>query len=264
MLIDFHTHAFPDALAPKAMDSLMHRANTVPFTDGTLGALKNKMELWGVDISVLLNIATNPKQQDKVNDFAESVNNSCDNIIAFGSVNPFTPEPEKSVFDLKERGFRGIKLHPDYFELVLDDKKMMKIFDAAQEAELVVVTHSGYDFISPEFIHVTPDRILKVIKEFPRLKLVCAHMGANRMWREVVMKLCGKNIYFDTSLCAYEIDKKMAENIIKNHHGDKILFGSDMPWCSAELSKVFIDSLDISDALKENIFANNAKKLLGL
>ncbi len=264
MLIDFHTHAFPDALAPKAMDHLISKSNTVPFTDGTLDGLKSKMELWDIDISVLLNIATNPKQQDKVNAFAQSVNETNDNIIAFGSVNPFTPDPEASVYDLKERGFKGIKLHPDYFELVLDDKRMMKIFGAAQESELVVAIHSGYDFISPAFIHATPERILKVITEFPKLKLVAAHMGANRMWREVLLKLCGTNVYFDTSLCAYEIDKKTAENIIKNHHGDKILFGSDMPWCSAQLSKMFVDSLDIPVELKENIYSKNAVNLLGL
>ncbi len=264
MIIDFHTHAFPDVLAPRAMEHLTEKSNTVPFTDGTLDGLKRKMELWGIDKSVLLNIATNPKQQDKVNLFAESVNATCDNIIAFGSVNPFTEDPEKSVFDLKERGFKGIKLHPDYFDLTLDDKRMMTVFGAAQEAEIAVAVHSGYDFISPAFIHATPDRILNVIHAFPKLKLICAHMGANRMWREVLLKLCGKNVYFDTSLCAYEIDKTMAENIIKNHHGDKILFGSDMPWCSAELSKMFIDSLDVSDELKENIFYKNAQRLLDI
>ncbi len=264
MLIDFHTHAFPDALAPRAMEHLTDKGNMVPFTDGTVRGLQEKMKLWGVNRSVLLNIATNPKQQDKVNSFAQQVNETQDNIIAFGSVNPFTEEPEKCVYDLKERGFKGIKLHPDYFDVTLDDKRMMRIFGAAQDTDLVVAVHSGYDFISPAFIHATPDRILNVINTYPSLKLVCAHMGANRMWREVLLKLCGKNVYFDTSLCAFEIDKKMAENIIKNHHGDKILFGSDMPWCSAELSKVFIESLDISEELKENIFSNNAVKLLEL
>ncbi len=264
MLIDFHTHAFPDALAPRAMEHLIDKGNMVPFTDGTVSGLQEKMKKWGVDKSVLLNIATNPKQQDKVNAFAQSLNETQDNIIAFGSVNPFTEDPENSVYDLKERGFKGLKLHPDYFDVTLDDKKMMRIFGAAQDADLVVAVHSGYDFISPSFIHATPDRVLNVINTYPRLKLVCAHFGANRMWREVLIKLCGKNVYFDTSLCAFEIDKKMAESIIKNHHGDKILLGSDMPWCSAELSKLFIETLDISSELKQNIYGNNAAKLLNL
>ncbi len=262
MLIDFHAHAFPDKLVPRAVEGLMKNANIVPFSDGSIKGLINKMDTWGVDRSVILNIATNPRQQNNVNDFAQYINDNYDRLIAFGSVNPFSEDVVCDVFDLKKRNFLGIKLHPDYVGLTLDDKKCMKVLEAAQEAGLIVVIHAGYDFISPNFIHSTPDRILNVLKQLPNLKLVAAHMGSNKMWRDVLKKLCGQNVYFDTSLCAYDIEKELAESIIKNHPSDKILFGSDMPWCSAAYTKLFIDSLDISQSLKENIYHKNAEKLL--
>ena len=41
MLIDFHTHAFPDTLAQRAMESLSFASGGLkPQTDGTVASLK--------------------------------------------------------------------------------------------------------------------------------------------------------------------------------------------------------------------------------
>mgnify|MGYP006898698407 CR=1 FL=1 len=40
MLIDFHTHAFPDALAARAIPGLAHTGGgLIPLTDGTVSGL---------------------------------------------------------------------------------------------------------------------------------------------------------------------------------------------------------------------------------
>ena len=56
--------------------------------------------------------------------------------------------------------------------------------------------------------------------------------------------------------------KEIAETIINNHDSDKILFGSDVPWCKSSDVRDFILSLDISNDIKSNIFHKNAQKLL--
>ena len=43
------------------------------------------------------------------------------------------------------------------------------------------------------------ERVLKLIREVNHDKFVLAHYGANRMWKETLNLLCGKNFYFDTS-----------------------------------------------------------------
>ena len=70
MLIDFHTHAFPDHLAPRALASLAKDIARPPLTDGTVSGLLSAMDSWGVDRAVVCNIATNPKQTANVNAFA--------------------------------------------------------------------------------------------------------------------------------------------------------------------------------------------------
>ena len=85
MIIDFHTHCFPDALAPRAISSLAYSSALVPYTDGTVAGLRASMKENSITTSVVLNIATNAHQQAKVNDFAASINNQKD-IFAFAKI----------------------------------------------------------------------------------------------------------------------------------------------------------------------------------
>ena len=87
MLIDFHTHCFPDKIAERAIAKLSYVSGGIkPNTDGTLCGLLSSMDAQSVDTSVVLNIATNAHQQKSVNDFAASIKS--DRIVPFGSVFP--------------------------------------------------------------------------------------------------------------------------------------------------------------------------------
>ena len=60
MLIDFHTHAFPERIAARAVSGLAHASGgMVPQTNGTLSSLKAEMARDGVDSSVVLSFAAN-------------------------------------------------------------------------------------------------------------------------------------------------------------------------------------------------------------
>ena len=96
MIIDFHTHIFPDAIAGRSIEVLkngMLRASGRVYpehSDGTLAGLKRLMDATGVDISVVLPIATREKQTESINQFAYKVtaeNNG--KVISFGSLFPF-------------------------------------------------------------------------------------------------------------------------------------------------------------------------------
>ena len=67
MIIDFHTHAFPDEIAKKALDKLSYASGDLEAqTKGNVDSLKTEMEKDGVDISGVLSIATQKKQQTKI------------------------------------------------------------------------------------------------------------------------------------------------------------------------------------------------------
>ena len=87
MIIDFHTHVFPEKIAEKTIEKLSFvSGGLIPQTNGTLIGLKDLMKTDGVDKSVVLAIATNEKQQTAVNDYIKSCES--EDIIPFGSVYP--------------------------------------------------------------------------------------------------------------------------------------------------------------------------------
>ena len=105
MLIDFHTHAFPERIAARAIGKLSHDAGGLaPQTDGTLSSLKEQMLTDGVDISVVHSIATSPKQQHNVNNFAMEIDKD-DGIVAFGSVHPDAPDALEELERIHAAGF---------------------------------------------------------------------------------------------------------------------------------------------------------------
>ena len=73
MIIDFHTHAFPDKVADRAVSRLMSLspADYIPQSDGTISGLLGTMDKWNIDISLLQPVVTNPKQFHSVNLWAK-------------------------------------------------------------------------------------------------------------------------------------------------------------------------------------------------
>jgi len=49
----------------------------------------------------------------------------------------------------------------------------------------------------------TPERLEKIVRTFPRCKVVAAHMGGFSLWDDVERFLVGTDIYLDTS---YSLD----------------------------------------------------------
>ena len=73
MVIDFHTHIFPDKIANRTIESLAKNSTSIPYTDGTDKGLIKNMENAGVDISVALPVLTKPTQFESVLNYAITI-----------------------------------------------------------------------------------------------------------------------------------------------------------------------------------------------
>lgn len=265
MIIDFHTHIFPDSLAPKAIGSLQQTAGMPVMFDGTANGLIGLLSEEGIDKAVVLNTVTNERQVDNVNAFAVNTQKH-DKLIPFCSVHPLNENIHERLSELKNKGILGIKHHPDYVGIDFNDKKMHALLEAVSELGLPMVIHAGYDPVSPNHVHASPDMILEVLDNFPKLILVAAHLGGVSYWDEVAEKLCGRNLYFDTAFCCKRvgITKEQGKRIFSRHDRERILFGSDAPWAKPSEVLSFIESLNLCGESMELILYKNAKTLLGL
>lgn len=261
MLIDFHTHCFPDRIASKAMEKLSFLSGGLKnYTDGTLGGLKKSMKENDVDISVVLNIATNEMQQKNVNDFANEINNDKD-IVAFGSVFPLANDALEQLEYLKALGLKGVKLHPDYQGFFVDDERLKPVYKKISELGLITVFHAGLDYgFAPPYC-ATPERIERALCWFDS-PVVAAHWGGINCNQGVVDRLCSKDIYFDTSFGYSMMPRYYALKIIEKHGTDKILFGTDTPWHTPEMELTLLNNLGLTDTEMEKIKSENAKRLL--
>lgn len=264
MLIDFHTHAFPEKLASRAIASLSYEAGGLdPQTDGTVASLKEQMRLDGVDISVVHSIATNPRQQHKVNDFAIETDRD-PAIVAFGSVHPDAPDALEELERIKAAGLKGVKLHPEYQCFYADDEKMKPIYQTISRLGLIVLFHAGHDYGFAPPYHCMPRHLLGALKWLDT-PVVAAHWGGVGCGAEVLETLCGREgLFFDLSFGYSMMPKSIARQILDKHGPDRLLFASDMPWHRPSWELRLLNSLDISDADREKICFRNAQKLLDL
>lgn len=265
MIIDAHTHCFPDTLAERAISKLSTTSSIQPATDGTLSGLLKKMDEDGITQSLVCHIATNLRQQASVNRFAVEINGYAGGrICSLGSVHPDSENAEETVAELKAAGLFGIKLHPDYMQTMVDDMRFDSIFGACEGLGMPVVIHAGFDPVSPEVIHASPERIARVLDRHPKLQLVAAHMGACRLSDETERYLLGRDVYIDTSISLLDLDPERATRMLTQHDSNKILFASDSPWASAQDTFQYLKSLELGAELEEKILYKNARRLFGL
>jgi len=262
MVIDFHTHAFPDALAERAISGLVKSSggSYPPCSDGTIGGLCRNMEKFGVDVSVLQPVITKASQLKTLNEWAKA--QCSDKIIAFGGIYPHTEDYKADIDFVCSLGLKGLKFHVEYQNFVLDAPEMLKIYDYAFEKGLIVIHHAGFDPAYPPPYRSSPKQFANVAKEMRGGVLVAAHLGGQKQWDEVEEYLVGSNVYLDTSMGFEYYSKEQFLRIVKGHGADKILFGSDSPWSRADEEIAAIRSLPIDESDKEKILSGNAKRLL--
>lgn len=265
MVIDFHTHIFPDKIAAKTVAFLAEKGNTKPYGEATLDAIKSDMKKNGIDKSVILPVATVSKQVDSINRNAALINGT-DGIIYFGAIHPQSENICEILDFIKESGLPGIKLHPDYQGERFDSPAYINIMREAAKRDLLIVTHAGVDIGYPDDVHCTPDMVLHVLDELKGVienKLILAHMGGCDLADEVLEKLVGKPVYLDTS---YVLDRygEKCKAIIEKHGADKILFATDYPWADGKKFIEILKSFNLTREDEEKILSGNAKRLLNI
>ena len=246
------------------MEQLRLRSGiTKPFHDGSVDGLVKLQKRDGVDCSVVLNIATNPRQQTAVNDFAISLKD-VEGIIPFGSVHPDSPDALRELERIKENGLKGVKLHPDYQGFFIDDEKMFPIYEKIGELGLITVLHSGFDIGYPEPVHCTPKALSTVLKYFGGAPVVAAHFGGLCARPETLEHLAGKDVYLDTAYCYGMLTPRKAKELIDVHGADKILLGSDAPWNSPEQDIELVKCFGLTEDEEKAVLGGNAQRLLDL
>ena len=261
-VIDIHTHAFPDAVAEKAMPKLEAEADLKAALDGKVASLLASMDRAGIELSVVVSIATKPGQFDAILAWSKSI--ASDRLLPFPSVHPEDNDVAGRVRAIADAGFRGIKMHPYYQDFKLDEERLWPFYRAVSDEGLVLLMHTGFDIAYPYIRIADPVRTVRVLDAFPELKLVTSHLAAWMDWDEAEKHLWGKPVYMDFSYSLHMIDKARAREALLAHPPEYVLFGTDSPWEDQAHAVETARSLGLGPEREELVFYENAARLLGL
>lgn len=282
MIVDLHTHTFPDSIAPATVDKLQALSHTRPFSDGTVSGLAASMERAGVDWSVVLPVATNPRQVPRVNDASARL---CQEergrgILSFGCMHPDFPDWRSELARVAGMGLRGIKLHPVYQGTDFDDPRFLRILERAGELGLLTVTHAGLDVGFPGKVNCSPEMVLRALKQVGPIPLVLAHMGGWRCWDQVEELLSHTGVYLDTAFSLGSMTSNgdgyyrpedlplLGEDqflrLVRGFGAKRVLFGTDSPWGDQSADLARLRALPLTGEERDAILGGNAQKLLDL
>lgn len=279
MIIDFHTHTFPDRIAARAIAGMQASSHAAAFGDGTMSGLQTSMASAGIGYSLVLPVATNPAKLSSMNDSAIALNGQ-NGIVHFGAVHPLAENWHWELDRIAAAGLRGIKIHPHYQGVDIDDIRYLRLLGRAAELGLVTVMHSGLEIGYPGVVRCSPEMTASALKQLGNIPIVLAHMGGWKNWDRVADLLGPTGCMLDTAFSLGSIvprepghyrdeelpllDEAAFCSLVRAFGADRILFGTGSPWADQQAYVDRLQAMPLTEAEKENILWKNAKELLEL
>ena len=256
-IADVHAHIFPEKISEKVVVNLGGFYDTpishMPF----LSILQKEEEAAGISMFVACSSATTSEQVPHLNNFISDCSAKTPNMIPFGSLYPTMEGWEAELERMPELGIRGIKIHPDFQRVDIDEPKAIPMYKAIAKAGIPVLFHTGdhrTDFSAPE-------RLSNLIRQVPDLIAIAAHFGGWHVWDRAYAQILPENVFYDTSSSLMYITKDRAMEFLDKMGANRFLFGTDFPmWTPKEELERFL-TLDLDESTREQILYGNFKRL---
>ena len=266
MRIDVHTHIWPDRIAPAVLQNMVGTFGYPAVGINTVDGIKEHMRASGVDKSVVLGVVERLEHLPGANDWLISIQD--DMLVPFGAMHPDLEDKPAEVRRMREAGIKGFKLHPMVNSYYPDDPRMFPFYEEMGD-DMVVEIHSGrWAHTQPgDTVWAEPARIMNVVRQFPKLKLIALHLGGFYMLDEAERELIGReNVLIDTTWppALKVLGSETLAGIVSRHGAEKVCFGTDFPLADMAEDAKFIESLPLPDAAKEQMLGGNARELIGL
>lgn len=244
MIIDAHTHVWPDkiaeiALGGNALPGLEARGN------GKVSGLDVAMDHADVAISCCLGIANEARHVDGVNRWISGLED--ERHVAFGTVHVGL-SVEENLASLRRNNLRGVKIHPLFQDFGLNDPRLWEIFEAMGD-EFAIITHVGEGGNAHQNSLSNPGMIRDIAQQFPALRLMACHFGGYKILDDAEELLSGVDVVLETSWppSLATLRPERVRDLIRKHGAERIVFGSDWPMTSPTEEIAAIQALGLTD-----------------
>ena len=174
---------------------------------------------------------------------------------------------KKSLNELIDLDLDGIKIHPRFQNITIQDLYNSEIFESFNELSVPVMICGWQQSSSVPINHLSPLEIDKLAKKFKNVPIILTHLGGYRFWDAYTVARSNSNVFLD---CSYILKVFNGTSIVSDFFkllpqiDQKILFGSDYPEVNIfEYKDKFIKNISHLEKLKqENILYRNISNLL--
>ena len=279
MIVDAHCHILPPSF-PERRRELAARDAT--FADiladssariADAPALLDAMKRDGADHAVVMGMGwTDYYVAVEANDYIiEAVAAHPARITGFASVNPAWGDA--AVHEAQRcaaAGLRGIgELHPDTQDIdITDAAAMAPLMDLARSLNLPLLLHCsepvGHQY--PGKGKTTPDKVWRLIENFPENTIICAHWGGGLPFYALMPEVGAalNNVYFDSAASPFLYRPGIYPAATGLVGAERILFASDYPLMRPSRPIEEINNEPLTEDDRRRILGENAAQMLGL
>ena len=268
-VVDAHIHLFPDAVFDAVWKWFDTYGWPVRYKLKTPQALEFLLSR-GVSKVVALHYSHKPGMARALNEYMAQIAAQDSRVIGLATVFPGEPGAKQIVQDAFAKGLKGVKLHCHVQCFSADAPELNELYEACVEANLPLVMHAGREPSSPAYkcdvyAMCGAERVERVLKAYPKLKLCVPHLGADEFDEYARLLERFENLWLDTTMMGsnyfpIEFPRRMVEAA-----PDRILYGTDFPnlpyaW---DREVKHLASLKFRDEVEAGLLGQNALRLYG-
>lgn len=263
--IDAHVHILPEErrrgfIKYQGEDSTWARAEVSQYID--------YMDEYNI-VKAILQPTNDPYMYfpaRKTNEyFAEVINKYPGRFIAFADINSngsyiLDEAPKELEYAIKELGLSGLKIHPSNMNIDADDLRLVPVLRKAAELKVPVMYHSN-PCLTGFHDNCSPDKINKMIKVFPDIEFITAHMGGMK-YLDAWSGCTWVDISFVLSELVQLYGLEQTNRILRIFGPERLIFGTDFPERNYEIYCSILDQMDFTDDEKKKIAFENINKIV--
>lgn len=192
-----------------------------------------------VDKSIVLGFKSRYLHAEIPNRFvSEYVRRFPQKLIGFAGIDPTEDGALEEVHAAKEDlRLQGLTISPANQDFHPADSRAMEVYAAAEKLNMPILVHPSGQFSDRSKLEYGRPYLLdEVARTFPQLRIVIAQLG--QPWTDETITMLGKHahVYADVSGLLGRTWQAYNAMVSAYQHGviDKLLFGSDFPYTSAD------------------------------
>lgn len=201
-------------------------------------------------------------------------------LYTAGTLHPDCEDIESELSYLNRNSVRVIKLSSFSQKFALSGVKTYEMFDRIQSFNrstgtpfsviLDTLAVAERYFGSDPSHTTTPRALMILVRRFPGIRFIGAHMGGLGAPFEVSDRYLEPepNFYLDTSNAAHTLRKDQFLMLLQRFGSGRIIFGTDWPWfrhgSEVELINDCMESARFSSEDKKAVFSENITRILGI